>query len=89
MASHLNYRSVAHAEPQHQTVRVRPASVLATAFVVQASRTKMLAMPVATTRRVVAKSNIEALAKSPLPMVSPNHSAAYPNSSISAIASFA
>src|SRR5215207_11004342 len=64
-----------------------PASVLAAALVAQASRTKMLAMPVATTRRLVAERNIEALVKASLPRASPNHSAAYPNSSISATAS--
>ena len=49
---------------------------MAAAFVAQASRTKMLAMPVATTRRLVAQRNIEALVKASLPWASPNHSAA-------------
>src|SRR5829696_2025943 len=62
---------------------------MAAAFVAQASRTKILAMPVATTRRLVAQRNIEALVKASLPRASPNHSAAYPNSSISATASWA
>jgi hypothetical protein len=49
---------------------------LAAAFVAHASRTKMLAMPVATTRRFVAERSIEALVKASLPRASPNHSAA-------------
>jgi len=67
---------VADAETQDKPVRVRPASVLAAAFVAQASRTKMLAMPVATTKRLVAERSIEALVKASLPWASPNHSAA-------------
>jgi hypothetical protein len=49
----------------------------------------MLAIAVATTRRLVAERNIEALVKASIPRASPNHSAAYPNSSISATASLA
>ena len=66
----------AHAQSQDEPVRKAPASVMAAAFVAQASRTKMLAMPVATTRRLVAQRNIEALVKASLPRASPNHSAA-------------
>src|SRR5215218_6672175 len=62
---------------------------MAAAFVAQASRTKMLAMPVATTKRLVAERNIEALVKASLPRISPNHSAGYPNSTNSATTSLA
>ena len=50
--------------------------VVLRAFAAQASRTKMLAMPVATTTRLVAHSSREALVKTYLPTTSPNDSVA-------------